>query len=343
MENKCVLPFISYDYQWNSPCCLLNKKNYNHKLDQQELINDHKSNIKSKFCIDCWKSEKAGVESKRQNYNKLYKKYIKQEHREVKLSIIPVGNVCNLNCITCEPSLSTGWIKKYNFMHGQLSPYKIQKDINVSDVKNIDQLDHVEFIGGETLQSKSFWNYLEKMNKNISFSCQTNGTVILSKNQIDLLNTFNKFNICFSIDGVYKIFDYIRQPATWQTVQNNIKKYATYFGKNRLSFFITVSNLNFFYIDYIAINLFKLLPVPSMLNLVHKPDEFCYSNLTPLLGKIVEEQNPAFFKKHNVKWVGTKQSMKKMLENITMQDKFSGRKLSEYLPEVFGLIKKEQI
>jgi len=341
MENKCVLPFISYDYQSNSPCCLL--KNYDRILSQQELINDHKNNIRSKFCIDCWKSETAGVESKRQQYNNLYKKYIKQEYREVKLSIIPVGNVCNLNCITCGPGPSTGWIKKYNFMHGKLSPYEIQKDINVSDVKNIDQLDHVEFIGGETLQSKSFWNYLEKMNKNISFSCQTNGTVILSKNQIDLLNTFNKFNICFSIDGVYKIFDYIRQPATWQTVQNNIKKYATYFGKNRLSFFITVSNLNFFYIDYIAINLFKLLPVPSMLNLVHKPDEFCHSNLTPLLGKIVEEQNPAFFKKHKIKWVGTKQSMKKMLENITMQDKFSGRKLSEYLPEVYNLIKKEQI
>ena len=98
---------------------------------------------------------------------------------------------------------------------------------------------------------KSFWKYLEQMNKNISFSCQTNGTVDLSKNQIDLLNTFTKFNICFSIDGVGKIFDYIRQPATWQTVHNNIKKYASYFNKKRLSFFITVSNLNIFYIDSI--------------------------------------------------------------------------------------------
>ena len=341
MENKCVLPFISYDYQSNSPCCLL--KNYDRILSQQELINDHKNNIRSKFCIDCWKSETAGVESKRQQYNNLYKKYIKQEYREVKLSIIPVGNVCNLNCITCGPGPSTGWIKKYNFMHGKPSTFEIQKGIKVSDIENIDQLDHVEFIGGETLQSRSFWKYLEKMNKNISFSCQTNGTIELSKNQIDLLNTFTKFNICFSIDGVYKIFDYIRQPATWQMVESNIKKYATYFGNNRLSFVITVSNLNIFYIDSMMIGLFKLLPVPQTLNLVHNPDEFSYCNLTPSMGQIVEKNNPAFFKKHNVKWIGTKQSMKKMLENITMQDKFSGRKLSDYLPEVFGLIKKEQI
>ena len=341
MENKCVLPFISYDYQKNSPCCLL--KNYNHKLDQQELINDHKNNIKSKFCINCWKSEIAGVYSKRQHDNNLYKKYIKQEHRDVKLSVIPVGNICNLNCITCGPESSTGWIKKYNFMHSKPTTYKIQKDINISDVKNIDKLDHVEFIGGETLQSRSFWNYLEKMNKNISFSCQTNGTVELSKKQIDLLNTFTKFNICFSIDGVGKIFDYIRQPADWQIVQSNIKKYATYFGNNKLSFLITVSNLNIFYIDCITINLFKLLPVPSMINLVHSPDEFCHSNLIPSIGKIVEKQNPAFFKKRKIKWDGTKQSMKKMLENITIQDAFSRRKLSAYLPEVFDLIKKEQI
>jgi len=80
-----------------------------------------------------------------------------------------------------------------------------------------------------------------------------------------------------------------------------------------------------------------------MTNLVHKPDEFCHSNLTPSIGKIVEKQNPAFFKKRKITWDGTKQSMKKMLENITMQDKFSGRKLSDYLPEVFDLIKKEQI
>lgn len=341
MENKCVLPFISYDYQSNSPCCLL--KNYDRILSQQELINDHKNNIRSKFCIDCWKSETAGVESKRQQYNNLYKKYVKQEYREVKLSIIPVGNVCNLNCITCGPGPSTGWIKKYNFMHGKPSTYKIQKDINVSDVENIDQLDHVEFIGGETLQSKSFWKYLEKMNKNISFSCQTNGTIELSKNQIDLLNTFTKFNICFSIDGVYKIFDYIRQPATWQMVESNIKKYATYFGNNRLSFVITVSNLNIFYIDSMMIGLFKLLPVPQTLNLVHNPDEFSYCNLTTSMGQIVEKNNPAFFKKHNVKWSGTQHSMEKMINNLTRQDLFSGRKISEYLPEVYNLIKKEKI
>ena len=339
MENKCVLPFISYDYQSNSPCCIL--RNYNHELDQQELLDNHKSNIKSNFCKDCWKSETVGVESKRQRYNDLYKKYLDQTDREVKLSIIPVGNVCNLNCITCFPSLSTGWIKKYAFMYGKSHTSKIQKDIIVSDVKNIHQLDHVEFIGGETLQSKSFWKYLEKMNKNTSFSCQTNGTIELSKNQIDLLNTFTKFNICFSVDGVHKIFDYIRQPASWQMVESNIKKYATYFGNNKLSFVITVSNLNIFYIDNIMFNLFKILPVPQTLNLVHEPNEFSYCNLNSSIGQIVEKNNPAFFKNHNIKWSGTQHSMEKMINNLTRQDLFSGRNFSDYLPEVYQLIKSE--
>jgi hypothetical protein len=115
MENKCVLPFINNDYQSNSPCCILQK--YNDKTDRSELITDHTNNKKSKFCEACWKTEDTGVKSKRQQYNMLYKQHLNQTHRDVKLNVIPVGNVCGLSCITCNPFSSTGWMKKHNFLH----------------------------------------------------------------------------------------------------------------------------------------------------------------------------------------------------------------------------------
>jgi uncharacterized Fe-S cluster-containing radical SAM superfamily protein len=336
-DIKCVLPFINRDYQSNSPCCLL-KNGYDDAKDQKELLEAHNSNNKSKFCESCWKTESTGIESKRQQYNRLYKKYIDQTHRDIKLNVIPVGNICNLSCIVCGPFSSTGWIKKHNFLHNENVKFNINKDIKITDLADINTVDHVEFIGGETLQSRSFWEYLKTIKKTISFSIQTNGTIVLTQEQIKLLSSFNNFNICFSIDGYDSIFEYLRQPAKWESTLKNIKKYAELFGKNKLSYYITVSNLNIFYIDKIILELFKILPVSHMLNLVHGPVKFSYNNLPIEIGKIVQKHNPVFFKKNKINWIGTKNSLQKLLENLEKQDEFIGLKFSDSLPELYQLI-----
>lgn len=333
--NKCVLPFINHDYQTNSPCCIL--KNYNNTENLSELIDDHIKNKKSKFCEACWKSEEVGIRSKRQNYNKIHGKYITQIDRDVKISVIPVGNVCNLSCVTCGPGVSTGWIKKHKFINGTTGRLHVSEKIKNEHVNNLEKLHHVEFIGGETLQSKSLWQYLETMNKNISFSLQTNGSIILDKNQIELLQTFNQFNICFSVDGYKKIFEYLRQPADWQKTVTNITKYKNYFGPNRLSYYLTISNLNIFYIDSIMIELFKVLPAYIDINFVHHPTCFAYDNHTLQNGEIIVKNNPGFFKGRKIKWQGTEKSIRYALENLKKQDEFSGLKIEQCLPETFNL------
>ena len=336
MENKCVLPFIKHDYQSNSPCCILQK--YKDETDRGELIKDHANNKKSKFCEACWRTEHSGVESKRQQYNSLYRQYLNQTHRDVKLNVIPVGNVCGLSCITCGPGASTAWFKKHNFMYESLFKFKVIQNIKVENLKDISNVDHIEFIGGETLQSQALWQFLQTIDKNTSFSLQTNGTVKLTREQLGLLNTFPNFNICFSIDGYDKIFEYLRQPAEWQSTSTNIRHYAKLFGRNKLSFYITVSNLNIFYIDSIVIELFKVLPISQMLNLVHNPEEFAFNNLTPEIGKIIEKRNPGFFKAKKIEWTGTSQSLTQLLGNLKKQDEFSGLQFSKQLPELYQLI-----
>ena len=341
MTNKCVLPFINQDYQFNSPCCLL--QGFEAERDTEQLLEDHRNNRRSKFCRSCWKTEDSGLTSKRHQYNKLYENYLLLNKRMVKIAVIPVGNVCNLYCVTCVPESSTSWIKKYNQMYPSMNirNHKIITEIKPSDVDNIDELEHIEFIGGETLKSISLWQYLKGLDKNTKFSLQTNGTVELTLKQIELLNSFKTFNICFSLDGYDKIFEYIRQPGKWEQVQQNVKTYIKQFGLNKLSVYVTVSNLNIFYIDKIMLNLFKLISSRIELNLVHTPKELAYNNLSENVGKIVEKNNPVFFKKNNIEWLGSSSSIKLMLDNLKKQDKFSKLKLEEHLPELFALIKEK--
>ena len=332
MTNKCVLPFINQDYQFNSPCCQL--KGFNAERDTEQLLEDHRNNRRSNFCSDCWKTEDSGLISKRQKDNKVYEKHLLLNKRIVKNAVIPVGNVCNLYCVTCNPGLSTSWIKKYNQMYPGM---KIGRE---QIIDNINELEHIEFIGGETLRSASLWQYLEGLDRNTAFALQTNGTVELTSKQIKLLNNFKKFNICFSLDGYDKIFEYIRQPSKWNQVQQNVKNYIKQFELNKLSVYVTVSNLNIFYIDKIMLNIFKLIPSRIELNLVHTPEELAYNNLSENVGKIVEKNNPVFFKKHNIEWIGSLNSSKLMLEYLKKQDKFSKLKLEDYLPEFFAIIKE---
>ena len=337
MENKCVLPFINNDYQVDSPCCLLT--NFKLDRDTEQLLDDHRNNRESKFCDACWKTEDLGILSKRQIANEHYKESLAQTERVVSTAVIPVGNVCNLYCITCHPTVSTSWLKKYQNMHpDKLSKSKVITDMKALDVQDMDKMKHVEFIGGETLKSASLWKYLAILDKKKSFSLQTNGTVELTNQQMELINTFENFNICFSLDGYGKIFEYMRQPAKWDKVCENIKKYIKHFGINRLSTYVTISNLNILYIDDIMFNLFKLLPSRIDLNLVHYPPEFAYNNLSKHIGKAVEKNNQVFFKKHSIEWCGDSSLLGSTLDNLKKQDKFSRLKLQEHLPELFSLL-----
>ena len=340
MENKCVLPFIGQDYQVKAPCCLL--KDYNNEsLDK--LISDHNNGVKSRFCSACWKTEDEGGSSKRLVYNKVYAKYLGLSERDVKISVIPTGNLCNLYCVMCHPNSSTAWWKKADSIYPEgnaITQHELLLDIDDSQMNQVKNIEHVEFIGGETLKSFSLWKALLEMSKTTSFSLQTNGTVVLNSTQIDLLRSFDKFNICFSLDGYGKIFEYIRQPAKWKQVRDNVLRYIDNFGRDKLSIFLTVNNLNILYIDKIMMELFKLLPTKIQLNYVTEPAEFNYTNLPDHVGKTVEKLNPGFFKKRKIEWVGTEKSILAMKSNLEAQDKFAGLKKENFLPELFDLLEK---
>ena len=126
--------------------------------------------------------------------NNHFKKYLDIKETNVISVVLPTGNVCNLSCVTCGPTDSTGWISKakamektefYNRHHYRIPPS--YNNIPEELLKQIkwNNLEDVEFLGGETLMSKNLWKYLDLLKEDTSISLLTNGTVVLKKWQIE--------------------------------------------------------------------------------------------------------------------------------------------------------------
>lgn len=346
--NKCVLPFIRYDHRVKSPCCLLSTE-YKHQKHYQNLLDDHRNNRQSNFCGECWKVEKNGGKSKRQKANQNFKKYLHVNEPQIKSLVIPTGNVCNLQCVTCGLHSSSSWKPKFEFMkkNNNLFNKKNQNVFNLipRQFENINwkYIEDIEFLGGETLMSKNLWHFLDIIKDDTVISLLTNGTIILKDWQIAQLKKKSKLHICFSLDGTGKIFEFLRQPAKWDHIYENILQYKKHFGNDRLSFNVTVSNINIFYIDEIFKNLIKILPSKSNITFVENPIEFSYTNLTKEQGKILELKNPYFFKNKNVNWTATQSSFEKFVKNIKLQEQFSKKYIKDYLPEYYELIKEQYL
>jgi len=341
--NKCVLPFIEYDFAVGKPCCMLS--NYDHKKDFNTLLADHTANIKSTYCKSCWHHEKIGERSKRINHNVTFSKYLNVDKPILKSVVISTGNICNLYCVTCGVGNSTGWSPKQKFINSK-NIKSIPKPTNTIKKKlleniNWQEIENVEFLGGETLYSKDLWEILEKLQKDTKISICTNGTIELDRWQFEKFQEFKNMHLTFSLDGIGKIFEYLRQPAKWLQVKKNIDIYIKNIGINNLGINITLSNMNIFYVDYIFLELAKIISKKHSYFFVENPQIFAVTNLTYEIGKIIEEKNPFFFSKHKINWAGTNQSMENFIENINLQDKFSNRFMKDYLPDFFQLMQKE--
>lgn len=345
MNNKCILPFVRHDYWQNSPCCKI--KNFDYESNLEQLINEHANNKQSKFCSTCWKFEKENVWSKRQESNRHFENLgidvATTKKRKIRSLVISTGNVCNLSCVYCSSFYSSTWKPKQGYMEKNKIKGK-SKTFNLIPTDSLEQIIwndivDIEFQGGETLMSKNLWNVIDLANPNTSISLLSNGTVKLKEEQIQQIQKFKKLYITLSIDGVEKVFEYCRRPAIWQDVKNNIQEYKKIIGLNRLSLQVTVSSLNVFYIDRMLLELAKILPATSNINIVTAPQTMAPATLTPSIGSVIEKKNPLFFKNRKIEWKGNDATMKNFLNYIHLQDEFDKMKMEEYLPEFFELIK----
>lgn len=243
MNKYCAMPFVSLRIEDSQnknsskvrPCCIyrfdsekfasvddyLNseflKNLQNHLLEKDEL---------PPGCSTCAKVEKEGQLSVRQHKNKFFSN-IKPKVTQIKEIDLFVSNTCNLSCIMCSPKFSSaigaeqkklGLVKEiYNFD---------ETDFALESLSSLSTLSNITIAGGEFFYTKRHKEILQvivdKKIENVKIT--TNGTVF-NKETVDLLSSIPKLEIRFSIDGTGSSYEFIRYPAKWNSVRENIEKY----------------------------------------------------------------------------------------------------------------------
>jgi radical SAM protein with 4Fe4S-binding SPASM domain len=283
------------------PCCKFQNTDYNEKFNiQNNTIEDFRnskflSEVKNQFnqnqwpsgCIRCRIEEDIGVSSKRildyERWQKYYQDYDLLSNEILTVSMA-LGNTCNLKCIMCNPYSSSLWAQEYQDIYGIKinNLNSVRKDV-ISDIMQFaPNLVHVDFHGGEPFLSNIddhltiLDNYINSGNAaDISIHYTTNGTLFPDQRFWQRLINFKHVDIQLSIDGIGHRFEYIRYPARWTVLEQNVYKYQEQQQRMptlQLSVAHTLSAFNIYYLEefYQWCNQIKL-PKP-WIGRLHRPE-----------------------------------------------------------------------
>lgn len=203
--------------------------------------------IEPSACKRCYDDERMGLRSKRIEENERYFSDSIRETTNVDGSIpldfefieLRLGNVCNLQCRTCNPASSTKWIRPHKELENKLSFVTKYGDVErgtwyESDTFWDDLLNHSKNVkriyinGGEPTLIKKHFSYLEKLiehglNKNIELWYNLNLTNV-DDELLKYWKQFKKCTISASIDDLGERNEYIRMYSDWNTTLNNFRK-----------------------------------------------------------------------------------------------------------------------
>ena len=198
-------------------------------------------------CSSCWHNEEEGLKSRRirkiqgklkvnslpDNFAQSYKPKLK--HIELNFS-----NSCNLACVMCNRTHSSGWYQQeksmplelkdklkmmYNLIHTPLDTFKsfvLSQDFVDSIIDNIKEYESVMIKGGEPLFDKRCVNFLDrisKINPYVKVIIVTNVTMLTPK-MLEILKRFNDIQINLSIDGIGETYEWVRG-YSWEKINMN--------------------------------------------------------------------------------------------------------------------------
>lgn len=303
MKNYCPLPFGHITVETKGgywPCChhappadqICNIRDVTH---DQWFSGKYMSDLRQSFlddekhtgCQVCWNSEDKGQQSLRQRVLKEYK-ILKTDTRPALVNVeVQLGNLCNLTCLMCDENSSSAILAENRRLGINL--YQ-QKDFawTESAWQNLEAmigsgLKVLNIRGGEPFYNKGLIDIIERMSdercSNLVLHVTTNAT-IWSERWQQALKRFRLVRMMFSVDAVGDLYEYIRYPASWQQVSDNIDQIRTCDNINPMVHAVA-QNLNIHAIGELidwceARNMFleiDQLSKPEHLNLTNLPPE----------------------------------------------------------------------
>lgn len=142
---------------------------------------------------------------------------IDRSSKNPNLISIFTGDVCNLACTLCAPDASSRWQYELG----------LQKSIKIQPRLLFDQVDFAHAVsvtigGGEPVLNKSTLPLIQQIPSTTAVIMHLNGTVLPSLKLLDECARFKNIKFTLSIDDTEDRFEFLRYPAQWSRVVDNI-------------------------------------------------------------------------------------------------------------------------
>lgn len=210
------------------------------------------------FWNNKWKHKLESVDLRDSEYNVKSLQYLDARF----------SNICNFKCRMCGPGLSSSWYDDYIEIHGETGKkfieervFKHSDPMSKFSPSDLETVEHLMVGGGEPFITDDFWKLIDtfkdEQKKDISFYCNTNGSVTKYKGEsiMDKLNKFKDVDIGVSLDGYGDIGEYQRTGMKQKRFDRNVKHMVEYIKDKdhmRLMFEFTITTINVFHIlDFI--------------------------------------------------------------------------------------------
>lgn len=272
MKKYCIMPFASVRIEdgknKNStqirPCCLYTppEKIVFDSLDQyfnSDMLRDLQQHLLTQDtlppgCIACKKVEDARHLSIRQQKNRYFSVDNLNKTDIQELDIFP-SNLCNLTCVMCSPKFSSAVAAEQKNMGLINEVINFDETDRVCDaIKSLPNLKYITVAGGEFFYAKHCLRILKQISASEveNLKITTNGT-ILNPLHVEILKNIPKLELRFSIDGTEAYYEFIRYPAKWDAVKQNILEYQQQLPNAKLEVVIVMQPLNIFSVfDWLA-------------------------------------------------------------------------------------------
>jgi MoaA/NifB/PqqE/SkfB family radical SAM enzyme len=286
----CVAkPEVGLNLNNQSPIMIWNSENF--KKARISFLNGERISQ----CSTCWSEEDSGIVSHRQIENKLWINNLGQEFVENLIKNtkedgsvdtnpitldLRIGNTCNLQCVMCRPMDSSKWLNDSKKL-SEILVYPTAKSDwafkanSIDDTKMFDwfhlehnqeslqylapDIKHIIFGGGEPLLIKdheAFIKYLVDTGdcEHIVLRYHTNATVLKDK-FFDLWKKFKGVELSLSIDDWAERNEYVRYPADWATIYENLKILDNSPNNIKVNILTTVHAMNVYNLPNFAMKL----------------------------------------------------------------------------------------
>ena len=390
-NNLCLVPWfefcISPDGSRHICCISHDKSSYDISLRQTEdnkrVCVDMLRGERPKQCEICWRAEESGMESLRNAMNPVlqqaFEKYgISQRPQHLPVIYdIKIGNVCNLACKMCSPWSSSKW--------GQLQPKLSNKsklvvlpivpvpehDFNwfsneqkrnalkklmVASAKHHEKI-ILTVAGGEPMLNKHYLPFLESLDANtkskLNVNTVTNCTII-PKNLKDVFSGLGSAMFSVSLDGIGIVNDYIRHPADYNTITENIHTIRrSGFGMQILCAFQAYNVLSFADISaaYPDVQVhYRNTEEPTILDVNNLPKDICQKGIQNA-ERLLESGRISDLNKSQVQMSikklravldrqQSKTSEKDIIEYSESIDSITGCYLKDCIPDLYDMLKQ---